>query len=61
MESNNAVRRAVRLALMTGTATAIALSPQVQAQDAAGAGELEEITVTGTRIKKRDLTFVGFD
>ena len=59
MESNNAVRRAVRLALMTGTATAIALSPQVQAQDAAGAGELEEITVTGTRIKKRDLTAIS--
>jgi len=58
MESNHAVRRAVRLALMTSTATAIALSPQVQAQDAA-ASDIEEITVTGTRIKKRDLTAIS--
>ena len=59
MDNNNAVRRAVRIALMTGTATAIAMSPQAQAQEAAGAAAVEEITVTGTRIKKRDLTAIS--
>lgn len=58
MESNNAVRRAVKIALMTGAATAIALSPQVHAQDE-GVADIEEITVTGTRIKKRDLTAIS--
>ncbi|MDH5502365.1 MAG: TonB-dependent receptor plug domain-containing protein, partial [Gammaproteobacteria bacterium] len=59
METNNAVRRAVRLALLTGAATAITMSPQVQAQDDAGASDIEEITVTGSRIKKRDLTAIS--
>ena len=57
MDSNNAVRRAVRLALMTSTATAIAMSPQGQAQE--DVGDIEEITVTGTRIKQRDLTAIS--
>jgi iron complex outermembrane receptor protein len=58
MESNNAVRRAIKIALMTGTATAIAMSPQVYAQDD-DAENIEEITVTGTRIKNRDLTAIS--
>ena len=51
--SNHAVRSAVRRALCVGAfATAAAYTPATLAQDADT--ELEEITVTGTRIATQD-------
>jgi outer membrane receptor protein involved in Fe transport len=51
--SNNAVRSAVRRALCIGAfATAASYTPVAVAQDAEA--ELEEITVTGTRIQRQD-------
>ena len=51
--SNNAVRSAVKRALCVGAfATAAAYTPVAVAQDADA--ELEEITVTGTRIATKD-------
>jgi outer membrane receptor protein involved in Fe transport len=55
MKTNNVVRDAVRYALMTSAAAAVTISVPVQAQDEA----LEEITVTGSRIKQRDLTAIS--
>jgi len=53
MQSNNAIRSAVRHALCVGAlATAAGYAPTALAQDDGDA--LEEITVTGTRIKRQD-------
>lgn len=56
MTSNSKLRSAVRLALGTGSGllTAMAMSPGAMAQDDS-AERLEEITVTGSRIKRADL------
>lgn len=54
MSSNNAIRKAVRLALCTGAfATAATYAPISAAQEAVD-DTLEEITVTGSRIIRRD-------
>ena len=56
MARNLNVRNAVKLALAVPAGLAgFALAPSALAQDD-GAGELEEITVTGSRIKKKDFT-----
>ncbi len=54
MSSNNAIRTAVRTALYAGAlATAAGYAPIAIAQDD-GVDEIEEITVTGSRIKRAD-------
>ncbi len=54
MKHNINVKRAVRLALAANAGlVGLAASPAVLAQDE-GAGVIEEITVTGSRIKKQD-------
>ena len=56
MARNLNVRNAVKLALAVPAGlVGFAAAPSALAQDD-GAGELEEITVTGSRIKKRDFT-----
>lgn len=53
MRTNNAVRKAVRSALYAGAlATAAGAPPSAYAQDTSD--EIEEITVTGSRIVRRD-------
>lgn len=53
MSSNNAIRKAVRLALYTGAlATAASYAPISSAQESDDS--IEEITVTGSRIVRRD-------
>ncbi|MGC1459719.1 MAG: TonB-dependent receptor plug domain-containing protein [Steroidobacteraceae bacterium] len=63
IHGSNAVRIAVAIAL--GSVAAIALAPQVRAADAdqtvnnatgADSQQLEEVTVTGSRIRRKDLT-----
>jgi len=54
MTNRSAIRRAVRYALMTSAVTAAALS--AQAQDT---GQLEEVVVTGTRIRQPNLTAIS--
>lgn len=56
MARNLNVRNAVKLALAVNAGlVGLSAAPSALAQDD-GAGELEEITVTGSRIKKRDFT-----
>ena len=53
MKTNNAIRSAVRLALCSGAlATTVGFAPQAVAQE--GEEALDEITVTGSRIVRRD-------
>ena len=55
MSSNNAIRTAVRTALCAGVfATAAGYAPIAVAQDDDADEMLEEITVTGSRIKRTD-------
>ncbi len=55
MNNNRALRRAIRHALCMGAiATAGAHAPSAMAQDEPTQQELEEITVTGTRIVRQD-------
>src|SRR5690606_18696300 len=55
MNNNRALRRAIRHALCMGAiATAGAHAPSAMAQDDPTQQELEEITVTGTRIARQD-------
>ncbi len=67
MSRNTKLQDAVRLALGLGAGTlALGFSPGALAQDE-GAEQVEEITVTGSRIKKKDftsnapVTTVGFE
>ena len=54
MSSNNAIRRGIRQALFAGAlATAAGYAPLASAQDD-DSEKLEEITVTGSRIVRRD-------
>ena len=57
MKSSNAIRLAVRKAIYAGAAVtaAASLAPVAMAQDE-GAGAVEEIVVTGSRIAKKDFT-----
>jgi len=56
MSSNHKLRTAVRFALGIGVgAFAVSAAPSAVAQDAATEEVLEEITVTGSRIKRADL------
>jgi outer membrane receptor protein involved in Fe transport len=57
MKKTNAIRDAVRYALATSAAAAVTFSVPVQAQEEDAA--LEEIVVTGTRIRQRDLTAIS--
>lgn len=55
MSTNLKLRQAVRLALLSGATTVgMGAMSSAYAQDAAGAQPLEEITVTGSRIMRKD-------
>ena len=56
MNTNTGLRRAVKLALLSGATTVgVGTMTTAFAQDAASDQALEEITVTGTRIQKTNL------
>ena len=53
--TNNPVRRAVRRALWTGTIAALASQPSLTlAQQSGQSDEIEEVVVTGSRLKRQD-------
>ncbi|MEX2497061.1 MAG: TonB-dependent receptor [Woeseia sp.] len=56
MSKNSALRQAVRLALLSGASSlGVGALSSAYAQDAPEADQIEEITVTGSRIKRADL------
>ncbi|MFT5759316.1 MAG: iron complex outermembrane receptor protein [Alteromonadaceae bacterium] len=56
MYTNSKIAKAVRLAMMFGASTAVAVSSSAfSAEDEAGAKSVERIEVTGSRIKRTDM------
>lgn len=56
MYSNSKIAKAVRLAMIFGASTAVAISaPSFSAEEMAEEGKVERIEVTGSRIKRSDL------